>query len=48
MADFVGVEKTLLYSSRMQTICARKQNEPSQDSYLAAMSAGAFSQTTRQ
>jgi len=40
----VGVDKTLLYHSRMQTICARKNNKPSQDSYLAAtMLAGAFS-----
>jgi len=27
----------------MQTTCARKHNEPSQDSYLAAPLAGAFS-----
>jgi len=39
----VGVDKTLLYSSRMQTTCARKHNAPSQDSNLAAMLAGAFS-----
>jgi len=32
----VGVDKTLLYTSRMQTTCARKHNEPSQHSYLAA------------
>jgi len=30
----VGVTKTLIYSSRIQTTCARKQNEPSQDSTL--------------
>jgi len=39
----VGVDKTLLYTSRMQTICARKHNEPSQDSYLATTVAGTFS-----
>ena len=44
----VGVDKTLLYSSRMQTTCARKNNEPRQDSYLAVTLAGAFSQTSRQ
>jgi len=27
----VGVDKTLLYSSSMQTTCSRKHNEPSQD-----------------
>jgi len=32
-----------VYSSRMQTTCARKHNEPSQDIYLAATQAGAFS-----
>jgi len=26
----VGVDKTLLYSSRMQTTCARKRNGPAQ------------------
>jgi len=44
----VGVDKMLLYSSRIQTTCARKHNEPSEDSYLAAKLAGAFSQTSRQ
>jgi len=39
----VGVDKTLLYSSRMQTTCARTHKESSQDSYLAAMLAGGFS-----
>jgi len=39
----VGVDKTLLYASRMQTTCARKHNEPSQDSYLAVTLARAFS-----
>jgi len=39
----VGIDKTLLYSSDIQTICARKHNEASQDSYLAATPAGAFS-----
>jgi len=39
----VGLDKTLLYSSHMQTTCARKHNEPNQDSYLAATLAGAFS-----
>jgi len=33
----------LLYSSHIQTTCARKYNEPSQDSYLTATLAGAFS-----
>jgi len=32
----------------MQTTCARKHNKPSQDSYLAATLAGAFSRTGRQ
>jgi len=44
----VGVDKTLLYSSHMQTTCTRKRNEPSQDSYLAATLAGAFSWSSRQ
>jgi len=44
----VGVNKILLYSSRIQTTCARKHKEPSQDSYLAAMLAGVFSKTSRQ
>jgi len=39
----VGVDKTLLYSSCTKTTCSRKHNKPSQDSYLAAMLAGAFS-----
>jgi len=39
----VGVDKTLLYSSRIQTICARKHNEASQDNYLTATLAGAVS-----
>jgi len=39
----VGVDETLLYSSRIQTTCARKHNKPSQDSYLAATLSGAFS-----
>jgi len=39
----VGVDKTLLYSSCIQSTCARKHNEPSHDSYLAAMLAGTFS-----
>ena len=39
----VGVDKTLLYSSRMQTTCARKHNEASLDSYLAATLAGLVS-----
>jgi len=40
----VGVDKMLLYSSRMQTTCVRKDNELSQDSYLAATTlAGVFS-----
>jgi len=41
----LGADKTLLYihSSRMQTACARKHNEPSQDNYLAATLAGVFS-----
>jgi len=39
----VDVDKTLLYFSCMQTTCTRKRNKPSQDSYLAAMRAGAFS-----
>jgi len=39
----VDVGKTLLYSSRMQTTCARKHSESSQDSCLATMLAGSFS-----
>jgi len=39
----VGVDKMLLYSSRIQTICARKNNEASQDNYLTATLAGAVS-----
>jgi len=33
----------VVYSSRMQKPCARKRCKPRQDSYLAAMLAGAFS-----
>jgi len=43
----VGVDKTLLYTSPIHTTCERKHNKPSQDSYLATMPAGAFSQTRR-
>jgi len=39
----VGVDETLLYSLRIQTTCARYQNELSQDSCLAATLAGVFS-----
>jgi len=39
----IGVDKTLLYSSRIQTTCARKHNEASQDSYLATTLAGVVS-----
>jgi len=39
----IGVGKTLLYSSRIQTTCARKRNKASQDSYLTTMLAGAVS-----
>jgi len=39
----VGVDKTLLYSSRIQTTCARKHNEASRDSYLTTTLAGAVS-----
>ena len=38
----VGVDKTLLYSSRIQTTCARKHDKASQDSYLTARLAVAF------
>jgi len=38
-----GVDKTLLYSSRMQKTCTRKHNKPSQDSHFATTLAGAFS-----
>jgi len=41
----VGVDKMLLYSSHTQTTCARKHNEPSRDSNLAATLACAFSLT---
>jgi len=43
MADYVGVDKMPLHSSHIQTTCAKKHNEPSQDSYLAATQAHAFS-----
>jgi len=43
LSALAGVDKMLLYSSRMQTPCARKHNEPRQDSYLAATLAGAVS-----
>jgi len=39
----VSVVKTLLYFSRIQITCSRKHNKASQDSYLAATQAGAFS-----
>jgi len=44
----VCVDKTLPYSSRIQTTCARKDNKPSHDIYLAATLTGAFSQTSKQ
>jgi len=44
----VGVDKMLLYSSRIQTTHARKHNEPSQGSYLEATLAVAFSQANTQ
>ena len=37
-----ALDKILLYSSRMQTTCTRKHNEPSQESYLVAMLVGVF------
>jgi len=43
----IGVNKTLLYSSRIQTTCARKHNKASQNSYLAATLAGTFPKTSR-
>jgi len=43
LTGLVGIDKTLLYSSPMQTTCARKYNKANQDSYLAATLAGAFS-----
>jgi len=39
----IEVDKTLLYSSRIQTTCARKPNEASQDSHVTATLAGAVS-----
>ena len=39
----IGVDKTLLYSSRIQTTCARKHNKASQDSYLTTTLADAVS-----
>jgi len=36
----VGADKTLLYSSGIQTICTWKHNEASQDNYLTATLAG--------
>jgi len=41
--DLVSVDKMLLYSLRIQTTCASKHYEPSQDSYLTAMLAGELS-----
>jgi len=38
----VGIDKTLLYSSPMQTTCARKHNKASQDSYLTKTLACVF------
>jgi len=38
-----GVDKIMLYSSRMQTTCTRKHNEPSQDSSPVTTLAGGFS-----
>jgi len=38
----VGVGKTLLHISRIQTTCSRKHNKASQHSYFAATLAGAF------
>jgi len=35
LSSSVGVDKTLLYSSCIQTACARKHNKPSQDSDIA-------------
>jgi len=45
-ADFICLStcwQNALYSSCMQTFCARKHDEPSQDSYLAVTLAGTFS-----
>jgi len=39
----IGVSKTLVYSSRIQTTCTRKHNEASQGSYLTTTLAGAVS-----
>jgi len=39
----VGVDKTQLYSSCIQTTCTGKHSKLSQDSYLAAMLSDAFS-----
>jgi len=39
----IGVDKTLLYSSRIQTTCARKHNEASRDSYRTTTLSGAVS-----
>jgi len=38
-----GWEPCVLYSSCIQSSCARKHNEPSQDNYLTATLAGVFS-----
>ena len=43
LSPSIGVDKTLLYSSHIQTTCARKHNEASQDSYLTTTLAGAVS-----
>jgi len=42
LSALVGVDKTLLYFSRIQITCARKNNKASQDSYFAAMLTDAF------
>jgi len=39
----VGVGKTLLNPSCIQTTCSRKHNRANQESYLAATLVGAFS-----
>jgi len=39
----IGVDKTLLYSSRIQTTYARRHNEASGNSYLTTTLAGAVS-----
>jgi len=47
LSALVGVDKMLLYSSRIQTTCTRKYSKTSQDSYFLAMLTEKFSQNKK-